>query len=185
MATIGNDIRSRPNDCTYWVSTRFLAGEYPTFSYGTEQETRRKLGAYLDHGVRTFVDLTQQGEKQDYVDLLQEEATKRNIPNVQYHRISIPDFGIPSSKQVMKVVLDTIDRGMEEKDAGVYVHCRGGIGRTGTTVGCWLVRNAGLTGEAALAETNRLFQSSSRSRESSCSPETRDQMEFVRTWNED
>jgi protein-tyrosine phosphatase len=31
----------------------------------------------------------------------------------------------------------------------VYVHCRGGIGRTGTVIGCWLARN-GLTGQAAL-----------------------------------
>ena len=31
----------------------------------------------------------------------------------------------------------------------VYVHCWGGIGRTGTVVGCWLVRH-GLTGRGAL-----------------------------------
>lgn len=33
---------------------------------------------------------------------------------------------------------------------GVYVHCWGGIGRTGTVVGCLLV-DAGMSGEAAVA----------------------------------
>ena len=39
------------------------------------------------------------------------------------------------------------DEGLEP----VYVHCWGGIGRTGTVVGCWLVRH-GMTGDEALAE---------------------------------
>ena len=45
---------------------------------------------------------------------------------------------------VMKRILDDVD----EAIAGgglTYVHCWGGIGRTGTVVGCWLVRH-GLEG---------------------------------------
>ena len=40
---------------------------------------------------------------------------------------------------------------------GVYVHCWGGIGRTGTTVGCWFVRH-GRTGDQALAEIAERWQ---------------------------
>jgi protein-tyrosine phosphatase len=65
----------------------------------------------------------------------------------------------------------------------VYVHCRGGIGRTGTTVGCYLARH-GYGGEEALAEVNKLFQNSNRSFESSCSPETKAQMTMIQEWDE-
>jgi len=37
----------------------------------------------------------------------------------------------------------------------VYVHCLGGIGRTGTVVGCYLVRH-GLPGEEALEHLQNL-----------------------------
>ena len=90
----------------------------------------------------------------------------------------------------------------------VYVHCRGGIGRTGTTIGCYLARHGFASSSSssssststpsqsvdrttktsmiedceALLEVNRLFQMSSRSRESYYSPETKEQMDFVRFW---
>ena len=49
-----------PTDC-YWVEPgRLMAGEYP--GDWTERSARRKLRALLDAGVRTFVDLTEQGE---------------------------------------------------------------------------------------------------------------------------
>jgi protein-tyrosine phosphatase len=40
----------------------------------------------------------------------------------------------------MSRILDDVD---EARAAGraVYVHCWGGIGRTGTVVGCWLMRH--------------------------------------------
>ena len=64
----------------------------------------------------------------------------------------IPDTGNPKPAQV-ESILDTIDTAIA---AGrrVYVHCWGGIGRTGTIVGCYLVRH-GLTGDQALAEIAR------------------------------
>lgn len=183
--------RNRPNQCTYWASQYLLAGEYPAAAAGgaSVQATRLKLGRYLDCGVRTFVDLTQEGENDPYDTILQEEARKREC-SVRYYRMPIPDFGVPSSQDTMKEILDTIDMSIKSSNEegngkAVYVHCRGGIGRTGTVVGCWLVRNTDRTGEEALDETNRLFLTySERSRESAKSPETREQMECVRTWNE-
>ena len=41
----------------------------------------------------------------------------------------------------------------------VYVYCWGGIGRTSTAVGCWLVRH-GMTGDEALAEIAERWQGS-------------------------
>ena len=50
----------------------------------------------------------------------------------------------------MRAILDLIESAIDA-GAPVYVHCWGGIGRTGTVVCCWLVER-GLSGEQALVE---------------------------------
>lgn len=173
----------RPHENCYWVTDSFMAGEFPTDRSNNEAKTRQKLKSYLQCGITYFVDLTQEGEKPNYQALVQEEASKWGIDNVVVQRFAIPDFGIPNSKDTMKDILSAIDTAIDTQKHKVYVHCRGGIGRTGTTVGCYLARH-GYNGEEALKEVNRLFQNSGRSMESYYSPETNEQMSFVRDWNE-
>jgi protein-tyrosine phosphatase len=60
------------------------------------------------------------------------------------------------SVSAMLYALDTIDRVLADRRA-IYIHCWGGIGRTGTVVGCYLVRH-GLTGEVAIQEIAHLRQ---------------------------
>lgn len=172
-----NDQPPRPNVNTYWVTNNFIAGEYPADKRG-ETASREKLRRYLEIGVDFFVDLTREGEKQSYQRILKEESTKANV-RARYRRLPVQDFGVPT-KEEMQHILDTIDSAIAENKI-VYVHCRGGIGRTGTTVGCYLARH-GYGGEEALMEVNRLFRNSNRSYESSCSPETTAQMRMVTEW---
>ena len=61
-----------------------------------------------------------------------------------HERHSIVDMDVPRSQQQTAGILDAIDKALED-GKNVYVHCWGGIGRTGTVVGCWLVRH-GMTG---------------------------------------
>ena len=77
-----------------------------------------------------------------------EQAKLRDI-EVQYNRFAIIDRSIPMG-EMMTTILDAIDKALIE-GRNVYLHCWGGIGRTGTTVGCYLVRR-GLTGKQALAQ---------------------------------
>lgn len=170
---------SRPNGNTYWVVPgKLIAGEYP--GNDSEQATRTKLRRYLDCGITFFLDLTQEGEKMPYESIVMDEAATRGV-DVKYVRLPIQDFGIPTLAR-MEEILDAVDEA-NATGHSVYVHCRGGIGRTGTTVGCYLVRK-GNTGQDALREVNRLFQNSGRSRESYRSPETDAQEAFVRGWHE-
>ena len=78
----------------------------------------------------------------------------------------------------MRQVLDSIEN-LLEQGRNPYLHCMGGIGRTGTVVGCYLVEQ-GFTGEQALAQIMTLRQNPGRLWGSS--PETNAQKEFVLNW---
>jgi ADP-ribosylglycohydrolase len=78
----------------------------------------------------------------------------------------------------MALVLERIRLEIASKRP-TYVHCWGGIGRTGMVVGCWLVEQ-GRTPAAALAEIGRLRATVTDA--FARSPETDQQCEFVRMW---
>ena len=130
----------RPISESYWVEPgRLLAGEYPG-GYDQEQ-ARQRIDALVKAGFNTFIDLTQPNELSPYVNILNELSQVHHL-NVRYQRFPIKDAGIPSREQ-MSSILDTINA---ELQAGrkIYLHCWGGIGRTGT----W---NARMTGDRSIA----------------------------------
>ncbi len=169
----------RPIAESYWVEeNRFLAGEYPG-SYDSET-ARRHMDAFLKAGINTFIDLTQPHELVQYDTILKEQARVYGV-NASYHRFAIHDHTVPS-RETMIAILDTIDDALNS-GRGVYVHCWGGVGRTGITVGCYLVRH-GATNEQALALVNKLYRTRSSTFYYPTSPETLEQIEFVRNWSE-
>ncbi len=102
--------------------------------------------------------------------------------NVEWVRHPIVDVSVPRSPGEMAGILDAIDSALAQ-GRNVYLHCWGGVGRTGTVVGCWLVRH-GRTGNEALAELGELWRGVEKSRYRPVSPETREQREYVRQWAE-
>ena len=155
----------------YWVVPGLLlAGEHPNGP--TRDKTKDRLKKLLAAGIECFVDLTKPTELLRY---------DTYLPfYVEYARKSIKDHGIPGSRSQMTEILDYIANSMR---AGrpVYVHCRAGIGRTGTVVGCLLVER-GLAGDVALDELNRLWQQCRRSKSWAFIPETDAQATYVREW---
>ncbi len=163
-----NEIPKRPLPETYWVEPgRLLAGPYP----GSRIEARaeEKLNRFREAGITFFVDLTEEGEAPPYRHLLLGWARHRRMP--------IPDFDVPAEAEMGRI-LDLVDRQLAEGDT-VYVHCLGGVGRTGTVVGCYLVRH-GLSGAEALRRVRSLRQVTSFPK--SPSPETEAQRRMVRGW---
>lgn len=121
---------------SYRVAAGFLAGEYPG-SADLDQAARR-LRAFTDHGVTLFVDLTHPGDPlEPYDGLLGDGARRTSHP--------IVDMGTTTVPHMMRI-LDEVDSAIEDGGT-VYVHCWGGIGRTGTVVGCWLMRHGLDTGD--------------------------------------
>lgn len=167
----------RPIAESYWVEPgRLLAGEYP--AHFDMERTRQRIDALLDTGFTTFIDLTRPNETVAYIRLLMDEAKLYEV-NVKHLRFAIGDFGLPTP-ELMTKILDTID---SELEAGrkVYLHCWGGIGRTGTTVGCYLVRR-GKSGEEALRQLGEWWRRVPKSIIHPASPETREQADFILNW---
>lgn len=168
---------NRPISESYWVVPgRLLAGEYPGLY--TEELTRKRIDAFIEASFQTFIDLTRPDELAPYARILTEQAKAYDV-EVAYQRFPIGDFGLPAPEQ-MNLILDAIDEGLQEGQK-IYLHCWGGIGRTGTTVGCYLVRQ-GMTGVEALAQLATWWKSVPKSRYYLHSPETHEQMKFIRNW---
>lgn len=160
---------------SYWLVPRsLLAGEYPGSFDKTE--VQRKLQAFLGAGVTFFVDLTEDGELKPYAPTLIEEAKTLDTP-VIHRRFAVKDGGIPSIQQ-MRDILDTIAAALRDGHI-VYFHCYGGIGRTGTVAGCWIVEQ-GMTPNEALTRLSVLRKDCPDGRIRS--PENDVQKVFVENW---
>ncbi len=137
----------------YWVEPgRILAGEYPGAL--TDDTAHAKVNLLVDHGIRTFVDLTASPDGMEpYEHLLVEAADRRGL-DLQRIPHPIPDMGALPAHEY-----DDIVRTVRAATAhgGVYVHCWGGIGRTGTVVGCLLVDADGeMTADEAFSRIDTL-----------------------------
>ena len=177
MGTSGID---RPSKNAYWVLPhRLAAGEYP--GARNRGEAADKLRALMSAGIDHFVDLTEPHELAPYAGIAVEEATRLGL-RVEHKRHPIRDVQVPRARHEMAAILDAIDAALEEGRT-VYVHCWGGVGRTGTVVGCWLVRH-GRTGEEALAQVAEWWRGVEKAWRRPQSPETAEQFEYVRNWTE-
>lgn len=169
-----------PISNSYWVVPgRMAAGEYP--GHVAWDIASQKVKALLQAGIDCFVDLTEAGVNTPYADVLRHEATLANV-NAIHVRHPIVDGSVPRSPGQMVAVLDAIDDALGQGKT-VYVHCLGGLGRTGTVIGCWLVRH-GRTGDAALAQIAQWRNGAEAVLRQAHSPETREQCDYVRTWKE-
>ncbi len=165
---------------TYPVLPGVFAGEYPAHRYDDDP---RRLLSFLDMGVRAFVDLTEPDERRfssrqltPYDALLRDLSAQRGL-DVTYRPFPVRDLSAPAPAQMVQI-LDDIDAARAE-GRPVYVHCKGGVGRSGTVAGCYLVRH-GFTPEEALRQiARRLYFTYQAER---LSPEMDEQRSLVLRW---
>jgi protein-tyrosine phosphatase len=160
----------KPIENCYWVVPgRLLAGEYPRNK--DSESSQEKINSLLRSGVKAFVDLTEENEGlMPYANLILE---------AYHYRFPIRDVSTPESEGFTQAILDTIDHHMSKGEL-VYIHCWGGVGRTGVIVGCWLAQQ-GISGKVALTQLREMWQQCPKSvfRQS---PETAQQEHYILEW---
>jgi hypothetical protein len=167
---------------SYWVKPgNLLAGFYP----GDRQKDLMtgKLKGLLDCGVRCVINLMEPDEQDHdglrFLDYAPELAQLANgsFP-VTCHRIPVRDLDVPTSA-LMRQILDRIDGALGE-DQPVYIHCWGGRGRTGTVVGCSLIRHGIANSENVIEMIKELRRFEPKSHLPS--PEMPTQIRMVLSW---
>jgi hypothetical protein len=170
----------KPFPQSYWARDPWLlAGHYPGSLYPAERDV--KLAGLLACGIRRVINLIpghevgSGGQPFDpYAELLQAMAAQQGV-SVECLRLGYADGSTPERSH-MSHILDVIDASIAAKEP-VYVHCYGGHGRTGTTVGCHLIRH-GYTAQEAIAHILTLRAPLPINRH----PFEGQQEAFVRTW---
>ena len=154
---------------SYWIEERLAAGEYPGSQTRGEAEAKAKL--FRAAGITLFVDLTDPSDR-----------LEPYINHVAWGRCMahpIIDNDVPTVDE-MRGALDTIDAALAAGET-VYVHCWGGIGRTGTVIGCWLVRH-GRSPEDAIELIRERRRTTPDFAHDPLSPQTSAQHTFVHGW---
>jgi hypothetical protein len=179
----GNAGQLPPFDRSYWVVPGlFCAGFYP----GDREPSRlrEKLESLLGSGIRHVISLMEANEEDfcrrkfdPYEGTLLTMAQERGI-EVTMCNYPVSDMGVPDSA-VMKAILDDID-GALEHGRPVYLHCWGGLGRTGTVVGCWLARHGIARKKGVIREIARLRKGSANG--DIDSPQADSQFRMVMEW---
>lgn len=182
LSSICSPCLPRPIPNSYWATPLLLACEYPWSPF--ERSTVQKLDKLLAAGVRTFIDLTECGELSPYYPHLPALVSAHgiDISEIEYHQFPIHDRSLPESKEYMFHILSVL-RDNQKRGRISAVHCRGGIGRTGMVVGCWLVESeTAKSGEEALRIVADKWKTVEKCKRYPNSPETGPQFEFVKNF---
>jgi protein-tyrosine phosphatase len=127
------------DNSSYFIKNRALFGSFPTQDSVLELE---------DHGVRYFVDLT---------DITKEKKISAYTTKYTYINYSIDDHSIPNdilSFSTFVLKISNIIKKLNQ-DERVYIHCRGGHGRSGLVVACILCYIFNLSPQDSLNYTTK------------------------------
>ena len=160
------------------------AGEYPGDK--DDEKCRMKVGegGYW-YGFRHFFDLTEAGELNPYSQYLPSDT--------YHHRFSIHDCDVPANTYSVRRLIEEIISCGKQGGHGygkIYIHCWGGVGRTGTIVAClyaYMMKDDGLSTnelyELAMQKLRDSFKRCPKSKYRTI-PDTKEQCAFIKRFIE-
>ena len=159
----------KPIRNSYKVMEGIYAGEYPR-EYD-DKKSINKIKQFKRFGITHFIDLTEEGELRPYDQML--------ASPMQHIRFPIQDVSVPANIESVKALIGQIHGILNESDRNkVYIHCWGGVGRTGTIVGCLLSHQHNYDYNETKGALKKAFSDCPKSayRET---PETKEQRDFI------
>lgn len=157
------------NYCSYFIQDKALFGSFPTIDSANE---------LYSNNVNVFVDLTTEKEKSTL------DKYYNELSNIRYINYEIFDRKIPidiKSFSIFIIKLSNIINALQNNDK-IYIHCKGGHGRSGIVVASLLCYIYKITPENALDMTTRFHSNRPEMRDkwrSIGSPQTTKQKIFV------
>lgn len=167
---------SRPLRQSYYIGqSSIYAGEYPGDKYGEKAE--QKIRQMHHFGVRHFIDLTEEGELRPYAHLLPSDTTHDRFP--------IPDVSTPKNIEGVRKLVNRIQELSKRDDGYIYIHCWGGVGRTGIIVACLLAEDMEEPDNETVLKRLRNHFSDMPKSSHRVTPETKEQEAFICKYVED
>lgn len=132
-----------------------------------------------ENNIQVIVNLMEDDELDHDFNLFFDYAPEFSKVGIETVRFPIQDVYIPKSKAYAIEIVDFIDRKNNEGKR-VLVHCWGGVGRTGTIVGCYLLRHQLANADNFMSVIAHLRKNTSIAERTS--PETFTQENFVKNF---
>jgi len=121
--------------CSFFIENKALFGSYPTNDSVKELE---------NNGVNYFIDLTSG----------KESKTTPYQTDKTYINYEILDRNYPTDWKLFSIFIIRIADIIKKNFGKIYIHCKGGHGRSGLVVACLLCYMYNITSEEALKLTN-------------------------------
>ena len=118
--------------------------------FGAAPYDQAGLQQLLDNGIDTFIDLTVEGEI--YPD--QRPVFNYSSLVVRYCRFPIDDKRVPTDMAVFHRLIGLISSIYNTRGTKIYIHCRGGHGRSALVAACFLVYQTSINSAEALTRVN-------------------------------
>lgn len=164
-----------PN-CNYLLDERLMFGWYP----GPEETGLYSNNIYklLETGRNVFVNLTSKQETKDlyhYIPIVIEK-----VCDPIFIHYSINDCGLPTDSKSYRKLIDLLHL-LVQQGKKLYIHCRGGHGRSGIVAACLLI-HMGYSNDEALDCVSKAHKTREYIPDYPC-PQTEEQVEFVKCYN--
>lgn len=140
-----------------------------------EELAKEKIQHAIEFGITHFIDLTEEGELPPYSHLLPEDGS------VSYIHFPIKDAHAPQSAEEVDKLLIKMEDILSSPNHKIYLHCWGGVGRTGTISACWIARKSSLNYCIVMSRLQTAWKTCLKSY-SQPIPDHWSQKEFIKTY---